>query len=257
MSEKHPDRVVAGSTIFVQACARMMSAAWIKKQMIETSTASSLDISGIAYAMRYTIASDIGMAFELALKSVAQGLSPNQDGENQVLKSHDLLSHLWTDIPCAIRAQIDRDAESAVCRRYGDSHMGKVLPFAEYLEKHAEFLNRTVENRYALQGKVQWKSDHRLLMNRWFPITDDSFNKKRCVDGVGVLLAYWWAIMEMAWKLRWEEERCELDEALADDRQEAGNLVNRAVVQMLERLRKSPARDRSVQTVESVSASHT
>ena len=257
MSEKHPDRVETGSTIFVQACARMMSAAWLRKQILETSTAPGLGVSGIAYSMRYTVASDIGMAFELALKSVAQGLSPNQDGEKQVPKSHDLLSHLWSDIPCPVRAQVDQDAESAVCRAFGDRHRGKVLPFAEYVEKHAEFLNRTVGNRYALPGEAQWKSDHRLVMNRWFHIADNDYNDKRCVDGVGVLLAYWRALMETAWQLRWEEERCELDEALATDREEARNLVNRAVEQMLERPRKSPAKNRSRKTVDSVSASHT
>ena len=53
--------------------------------MVETSTAPSSGISGIAYAMRYSIASDIGMSFELAIKSVAQGLSPQPDGQPQVL----------------------------------------------------------------------------------------------------------------------------------------------------------------------------
>lgn len=68
-----PKLVEAGCTIFVQACARMMSAAWIRRQMVETSTASSSGISGIAYSMRYSFASDIGMSFELATKSLAQG----------------------------------------------------------------------------------------------------------------------------------------------------------------------------------------
>ena len=234
MPQKPPKPVEAGSTIFVQACARMMSAAWIRKQIRDTSTAPGLDVSGIAYSMRYTVASDIGMAFELAVKSVAQGLSPNQDGEPQVLNSHDLLSHLWEKgVSAKARAEIDQNAESAVCRRYGDHHAGKVLPFAKYLEKHAEFVNRTVGNRYALPGETQWKSDHRLVLGAWFSIADERYNNKQCVDGVGVLLAYWWAIMESAWRHRWEEERCESDEALAADREEADNLMERAVHQML------------------------
>ena len=57
MSKKKPKPVTTGSTIFVQACARMMSAAWIRRQIDETSTASLLDISGVAYAMRHTVAS--------------------------------------------------------------------------------------------------------------------------------------------------------------------------------------------------------
>ena len=243
MSKNHSERVEIGSTIFVQACARMMSAAWIRKQIVETSTAPGLNVSGIAYSMRYTVASDIGMAFELALKSAAQGHSPNQDGEKQVLKSHDLLSHLWMDIPCPIRAQINQGVESAVCRVFDDQHSGKVLPFAEYIEKHAEFLNRTVGNRYAIPEEAQWESDNLLVTNRWFCIVDDIYQGKRCVDGVGVLMAYWWTIMEKALELRWEEERCRLDEALAADREEARNLANRAVEQMLERPRKSTVKD--------------
>ena len=61
-----PREVEAGQTIFVQACARMMSAAWIKRQMAETSTAPRANLSGIAYSMRFTIASDMGMAFDWA-----------------------------------------------------------------------------------------------------------------------------------------------------------------------------------------------
>ena len=233
MPINEPKVVKTGSTIFVQACAQMMGAAWIRKQIKDTSTAPGLDLSGIAYAMRYTVASNVGMAFELALKSVAQGLSSKKDGEPQVLKTHDLHSHLWKAIPCEIRAQIDLKAKSAVRRNFGDDHAGKVLPFAEYLEKHAEFLNRIVENRYALPGEAQWKSDHRFVRNLWFPIANESYNGKRCVDGIGVLLAYWCAIMKSAWHLRWEEERCEADEALAADREEAGDLVARAAEQML------------------------
>ena len=256
MSRNHPEKVEIGGTIFVQACARMMAAAHIRKQIFETSTASGLDVSGIAYSMRFTVASDIGMAFELALKSLAQGLSPNQDGEKQVLKSHDLLSHLWRDIPCPTRAQIDQGAESALCRVFGNQHSGKVLPFADYVDKHADFLNRTVGNRYAIPGEAQWMSDHRLVVNRWSYIADNIYQSKRCVDGVGVLMAYWWTIMEEALELRWEEERCRLDETLAADREDARNLVNRAVEQMLERPIKSTAKDGAGQPVESLSAPH-
>ena len=144
-----------------------------------------------------------------------------------------------------------------MCRVFGDQHSGKVFPFAEYVEKHAEFLNRTVENRYADPGKAQRKSDHRLIMNRWFYIADDIYQGKRCVDGVGVLMAYWWAIMEAALELRWEEKRCGLDEALAADREEARNLVNRAVEQMLERPRRSTVKGGAGQPVDSLSAPHT
>ena len=59
-----------GSTALVQSCARMMSAAWLTREITETSTAPPKGISGIAYALRHTIASDLGMGFELALKAL-------------------------------------------------------------------------------------------------------------------------------------------------------------------------------------------
>ena len=145
-------RVPIGSTVFVQACARMMSAAWIERQMLETSTAPGMSTSGVAYALRHIIASDIGMAFELALKSLVQGLSPNKDGYPQVLKGHDLMSEGWLDIPPQIQNEIENDVERMVCYRYGAEMKGKVLPFTKYLEKHKDFLNETVENRYALES---------------------------------------------------------------------------------------------------------
>ena len=234
---RKPKPVEAGSTIFVQACARMMGAAWIRRQMIETSTAPLSGISGIAYAMRYTFASDIGMSFELAIKSVAQGLSPQPDGQPQVLNSHELLSVLWDDIPKRVREEIDSDAEDGVCGTYGKKHLGKVLPFAHYLAKHSDFLDRTVGNRYAIRGETQWKSDNRFIQGSVWSglfghVSGDNHDGKECVDGIGVLMAYWWALMRKACSLRWEDSRCEANEELAADRDEAWNLVNRAIGQM-------------------------
>ena len=48
-----------------------------------------------------------------------------------------------------------------------------------------------------------------------------------------MLLAYWWAIMDNACELRWEDSRCAADERLAADRDEAWELVERAIRQML------------------------
>ncbi|MCY3819296.1 MAG: hypothetical protein OXH52_08035 [Gammaproteobacteria bacterium] len=230
-----PREVEAGQTIFVQACARMMSAAWIKCQMEETSTAPRANLSGIAYSMRFTIASDIGMAFELGLKSVAQGLSPNPDGQPQVLNSHELHSVLWRSIPPQVRQEIDDDAEWGVCGMFGADNAGKVLPFSDYVRKHADFLDRTVDNRYAIPGDSQWKSDHRFILgDRWLPgyVFSETNAGNTCVDGLGILLAYWWAIMKKACGLRWEDARCEADKELAADRDEAWALVDRATGQM-------------------------
>ena len=69
------------------------------------------------------------------------------------------------------------------------------------------------------------------------PIVQERYNGSDIVDGAGVLMSYWWAIMKKAGELRWEEERCEADETLAADRDDAWNLVDRAVNQMLGNLK--------------------
>ena len=236
MPKNEPKLVEIGSTAFVQACARMMSATWIRRQIAETSTAPPMGISGIAYTMRFTVASDIGMAFELAVKSDSQELSLNKDGEPQVPNSHDLLSVLWEEIPGCVRLEIDQDAEDGVCETYGDDNAGKVLSFAEYLDKHKEFLNRAVDNRYAIAAKAQWKSDHSFIVgSRWFSITRETYNGRSCVDGIGVLFAYWRAIMKKARDLRWDDSHCGKDKRFAAERDEAWNLVERAVGQAIRR----------------------
>ena len=238
MAKKKPKLVEIGSTAFVQACARMMSATWIRRQIAEVSTAPPMGISGIAYSMRFTVASDLGMAFELAVKSLTQGLSSKKDGEPQVFDSHDLLTDLWGEIPECVRLEIDQDAEDVVCETYGDDNAGKVLTFAEYLDKHKEFLNRTVGNRYAIAGMAQWKSDHSFIVgSRWFSISKETYNGRSCVDGIGVLVAYWRAIMKHARDLRWNDSHCGKDKRFAAERDEAWNLVERAAGQAIGRCR--------------------
>ena len=238
--------VETGSTIFVQSCVRMMSAAWIKLQMVESSAgsrrprATMASISGIAYSMRYTIASDIGMAFELGIKTVMQGLSPKEDGKPQVPNSHDLLADLWEGVPEDIRSEIDASAASWVGNVFGPDNAAKVLPFSRYLGKHTDFLNRVVDNRYAIepdQGRGLFRSIVRFVTMPISPIVQERYNGSDIVDGAGVLMSYWWAIMKKAGELRWEEERCEADETLAADRDDAWNLVDRAVNQMLGNLK--------------------
>ena len=229
MSE--PTRVPIGPTAFVQACARMMSAAWIRRQIDETSTGPPFTISGIAYALRFTVASDIGMAFELALKSLVQGLSLNEDGRPQVLKGHHLISDMWEDINCSIRDEVDENAELVFCRSHGSDKAGKILPFSKYVEKHTAFLNQTVDNRYAIGAGDHWKSDHRFLQ----PIARfhvETYEGRICFDGLSVLLAYWWAIMNKALELRWPEVVCAKDKDFASNRDEARALTKRAIGQM-------------------------
>ena len=73
----------------------MMSATLLKQQMRKTST---LHIECIAYDMRYTFASDIGMAFELAIEDLILGQEP------MTLKS-GLDGHLHKENLC--RSNID------------------------------------------------------------------------------------------------------------------------------------------------------
>ena len=127
----------------------MMSAAWIERQIHEASVLPLMDISGVAYQMRYTCASDLGMGFELALKALLRA-SGGADGK--VLGSHDLLC-VWREVDCSVRLDIDGDAEDIVCRHYGSELEGRVLPFEEYVgDVHSDFLNRVVKNRYGLEG---------------------------------------------------------------------------------------------------------
>ena len=236
MSKKQLKRVPIGDTVFVQACARLWSAAWIKRQIKETSTAPSpLDISGIAYAMRYTFASDIGMAFELALKTLKQGLSCNKDGEPQVKKSHDL-HVLWNDLKSdCVQLEIDQAVESTICKRYGADNAGKVICFSEYLERHETFFD--VHIRYANPKKNPELSFHVFIASHIKPpvlcISEKNGKGTNYVDSIAVLLSYWEAIMWKAWRLRWPDRNCEIDEGLAVDREEAKKLMKKAMNQLL------------------------
>ena len=75
MANKDKDELPIGSTALVQSCARMISAAWLTQEITGTSTAPPQSIGRIAYALRNTIPSDMGMGFELALKALIQNLS--------------------------------------------------------------------------------------------------------------------------------------------------------------------------------------
>ena len=83
-----------GETCFGEACARVIRATWIKRQISETSTLSPT--LKLAYYLRCVpnLRSDFGMDFELALQTLKQGMSCNEDGKPQFLKSHELLSDL-------------------------------------------------------------------------------------------------------------------------------------------------------------------
>ena len=216
-----------GPTLFVQACAQMMSATWVRHQIHDASTVSGPGISGIAYAMRYTFATQLGFAFELALKSVELGLSDLEDGRSpEVAKGHDL-EYLWSALPCPVRKQIDGEAKSLGRQWFPRANDSKaLLPLGEWLKKHREFL-RHPERRYALKGD-QWRSEH-LFVAGLFLSTEEG---ETGIDGWYCLMVYWAAIMSSALDLRWEAKRCEANADLAADRGEAKNLLDRAVEQM-------------------------
>ena len=229
------DLVETGSWTFVQSCARMMSAAWINQQIAETSTVHpDAGTSAMAWELRHTFASDVAMPFELATKALLQGLSTNEDGQPQVPRSHYQTRELWPEVPISVRNEVDQTAEATVCGEYGDHYKGRVLPFSDYLQKHEAFFDGTVDSRYGIAGADRCKSDHIFVVDaRWMQIESGEHNGKACVDGKGVLMAYWWSIMKKAHVLRWRQEDCDKDARLASDRDEAWKLVERARTQMV------------------------
>ena len=223
-----------GPTIFVQACARMMSAAWIERQMLETSTAGLMNLSGVAFALRHTIASEIALGYELALKSLVSSLGVHREGGTlKVRAGHDLLA-LWSDVPCDTRDEIETEVERLVRRKQlGDG--GDVLSFREYLDKHRDFINRAVDNRYAVERGETWMSEL-LFLDAAGTSLDRFYRDMPTVDGRDVLVAYWYVVMQKAHEHQWPVELCRDDQEKAAIAQEARVLMNRAAWQLAGRL---------------------
>ena len=151
-----------------------------------------------------------------------------------VPRSHDQTRELWPEVPISVRNEVDQTAEATVWGEYGDDYKGRVLSFSDYLQKHEAVFDGTVDSRYGIAGADRWKSDHIFVAGaRWMQIASGEHNGKACVDGKGVLMAYWLSIMTMAHRLRWGQEDCEKDVGLAADRDEAWKLVERARTQMV------------------------
>lgn len=226
MAKKGKNEPSVGSTALVQSCARMMSAAWVTREITETSTAPPKSISGIAYALRYTIASDLGIGFELALKALIRNL-PLSDPV-QIREDHNLRS-AWSLIPCDIRDEIDAAVERHMCLHFGSEMKGRVLPFAKYLRKHNGFLNETVRNRYALgEAEGAWRSAE--MLTAWRAVgssitCSDPYQGRDWADGIGTLASYWYVIMRKVLDTQWPEP--------CDDKEEALDLAVRAANQLL------------------------
>ena len=216
----------------VQSCARIMSAAWIEQQLAETSTAPLTDVSGIALALRHTIASDLGMGFELAFKSLAQELPGSV-----VRSGHDLFES-WGQIPPNVQRQLDADVEQRVCLAFGNRLVGRVLSFEQYLHTHKVFLNRTVDNRYALEA-----DDTRLVYSESLfvgragrglaPINKHVLDTLGYADGIGALATYWRTIVEKVQQLRWPEGSHPDGCGTWPQRDEARSLIRRAADQLV------------------------
>ena len=226
MANKDKDEPSIGSTVLVQSCARMMSAASLTREITETSTAPPKSISRVAYALRYTIASDMGMGFELALKALIHTLSLSP--AIQVPEDHDLKS-IWSLIPGGIRDEMDAAAERHMGCQFGSELEGRVLPFAKHLREHNGFLNETVRNRYALrESKGAWRSAEMLTAWRavgsWITCTDP-YQGRDWADGIGTLASYWHVIMRKVLDSQWPEP--------CGDKEEALDLAVRAANQLL------------------------
>ena len=232
LNKKQP---AIGDTALVQACARMMSAAWIEQQIAETSTAPGTDISGIAIALRHTIASDLGMGFEIAFKSLMKEL-PDVD----VRRGHDFIKRCWEHIPPATQGELDARVEQLISLRFGEHLHGKVWSFGRYLARHDAFLNRTVDRRYALvrdDDETQSVYSEALFLGRagrgLAPINKVILNTLGYADGIGALAMYWRTIMEKAQELRWPEESHPDGGGPWAQRDEARNLIRRAADQLV------------------------
>lgn len=229
--EGNGNKPLLGDTALVQSCARMMAAAWIEQQLAETSTAPLTNVSGIAVALKHTIASDLGMGFELAFKSLLQEL-PDSD----VRPGHDLLES-WGRIPPDVQGELDADAEQQICLAFGEGLSGKVLSYQQYLATHEVFLNRTVDNRYALEA-----NDDRVIYSESLfigragrglaPVNKDVVDACGHVDGIGALALYWRTLTEKVAELRWLEgsrDGC----GPCPQRDEVRNLIRRAADQLI------------------------
>ena len=218
-------------------------------------------ISGVAASIKSAIASQIGLSFEIAIKSLQQALSENPDGQPQVVVGHRLFN-LWNEIDGEIRKEIERDANHAfhhwfpewVTLRNKDANKQKLLPSIDrWFEKHEAFFD-LVSTRYDLpdQETNRWKSDHLFTRTSVLHKSPSLFPVSVCVDGnkkddhydgIGVLVVFWYAIMSKALVLRWSDTACEKNKGLAKDRDDIKDYIVRSVRQILGDINITPWED--------------
>ncbi|MDE0105386.1 MAG: hypothetical protein OXN89_23665 [Bryobacterales bacterium] len=182
--------------------------------------------------MRHTIAADLAMGFELALKSLLKEL-PDSD----VRPGHDLFKS-WKQIPPHVQGELDAEVDQQMSLAFGDRLKGKVLSFQQYLDTHKVFLNRMVDNRYALEA-----NDNRVVYSESLfvgragrglaPINKHVFETLGYADGIGALALYWLTLMEKVQQLRWPEGSRPDGGGPWPQRDEARNLIRRAADQLV------------------------
>lgn len=189
-------------------------------------------MSGVYASIEFTIMSDLGMAFELGIKSLVQGLSPRPDGDPQVAETHQLKA-LWDDelITNAVKDEINTNARTWVHSRWRkvgtDVWDAKgFLTFDAYLAQHP-VLSETVGNRYAtyeLGLEATFVTDD-MFSGQHVRIVGEGTHQKEFYDGRLVCVSYWKATMDKAVEHRYSDDR----EDLKDEKERVLFLISDSV----------------------------
>ena len=189
-------------------------------------------MNGVYTSIEFTMMSDLGMAFELGIKSLMQGLSPNPDGEPQVLEGHSLTT-LWNDvlITNAVKDKINTNAQTWAQSRWRKvgTHVWdakRFLTFDAYLAQHPE-LSETVGNRYATYelGLKATFLTNSLFSDQHVRVVGEGNNRREHYDGGLVSVSYWKATMDRAVEHRYPDDR----EDLKDEKERVLELMDDAV----------------------------
>ena len=189
-------------------------------------------ISGVYASIEFTIMSDLGMAFELGIKGLMQGLSPMPDGARQVLGVHGL-NDLWDDelFSNGVKDEINTNAQDWAQSRWHkigtDGWDAKrFLPFDTYLARHP-VLSKTVENRYATYelGLEGLFVTNLLFSYQHVSVVGEGEHRKEHYDGSLVCVSYWKAILDEAVGHRYPEDR----EDLKDEKKKVLDLMDDSV----------------------------
>ena len=170
--------------------------------------------------MMYTFASDLAMSFELALKTLQQGLSGVRDDNPQITPTHDfniLLDYIYQTEP-----NIMVDIEHALTRYFiklldpkhpkmnlwfvgSNNDQPKLMSLREYFEYYRDVYDIGI--RYAPNydlDELQKLNLHFTAISPW-RVSVLSNNPTGHYIGDDITLLYWSVIMKYAWRLRYEK----------------------------------------------------